>query len=224
MYTGRAYLINQCVNITIGPPEDRLLITGLHSVCDIFCKRCKAMIGWTYARAYESSQKYKEGKYIIEKINLHLEESDYYDISHPAGERPDRWRLRSMSWGSDRDLHASGCGTHHGRYGRDGDRDSGSVFHSPRGSSVGSNDIIYEYKPPATSSKISYSTPNTPLRPSWDRPLSTTLSAPLSAGATRSTLVSSIPMLTDHDRRLRQQSDADTSEQNSSSPPAPPVL
>lgn len=98
---GRAYLFDQCVNVTIGPAEDRMLITGLHSVCDIFCRRCKGMVGWTYARAYESSQKYKEGKYIIEKINLHIEESDYYNVSHPAGERPDRWRLRSMSWGSE---------------------------------------------------------------------------------------------------------------------------
>lgn len=99
--SGRAYLFDQCVNVTIGTAEDRVLITGLHSVCDIFCKRCKGMVGWTYARAYESSQKYKEGKYIIEKINLHMEESDYYAVSHPAGERPDRWRLRSMSWGSE---------------------------------------------------------------------------------------------------------------------------
>eukprot|EP00546_Thalassionema_frauenfeldii_P003301 CAMPEP_0178932742 /NCGR_PEP_ID=MMETSP0786-20121207/22819_1 /TAXON_ID=186022 /ORGANISM="Thalassionema frauenfeldii, Strain CCMP 1798" /LENGTH=270 /DNA_ID=CAMNT_0020610133 /DNA_START=497 /DNA_END=1306 /DNA_ORIENTATION=- len=98
---GRAYLFDQCVNVVIGPAEDRLLITGLHSVCDMFCKRCKGMVGWTYAKAYEASQKYKEGKYIIEKINLHMEESDYYTVSHPAGERPDRWRLRSMSWGSE---------------------------------------------------------------------------------------------------------------------------
>ena len=45
---GRAYLFDQCVNVTIGPPEDRLLITGLHSVNDIFCKilsleRCERM-------------------------------------------------------------------------------------------------------------------------------------------------------------------------------------
>ena len=59
---GRAYLFDQCVNVTIGPPEDRLLITGLHSVNDIFCKRCQSMVGWTYSKAYESSQKYKEGK------------------------------------------------------------------------------------------------------------------------------------------------------------------
>jgi hypothetical protein len=99
--TGRAYLFDHCVNVTIGPAEDRQLITGMHSVCDIFCKRCKNMVGWTYAKAYEASQKYKEGKFIIEKINLHLEESDYYDVAPPAGERKDRFRARSISWGSD---------------------------------------------------------------------------------------------------------------------------
>jgi hypothetical protein len=65
------------------------------------------MIGWTYDKAYEHSQKYKEGKFIIEKINLHIEESDYYNVSHPAGERSDRWRKRSMSWGSERDVGSS---------------------------------------------------------------------------------------------------------------------
>lgn len=83
---GRAYLFDQCVNIDTGPAEDRQLITGLHSVSDIFCKRCKTLIGWTYSKAYESSQKYKEGKFIIEKINLHIEESDHYVFLKPAGE------------------------------------------------------------------------------------------------------------------------------------------
>jgi Yippee zinc-binding/DNA-binding /Mis18, centromere assembly len=100
---GRAYLFDQCVNVTIGPSEDRRLITGMHTVSDIFCKRCKTLVGWTYLKAYESNQKYKEGKYIIEKINLHLEESDYYTVAPPAGERTDRWRQRSMSWGGDND-------------------------------------------------------------------------------------------------------------------------
>jgi len=100
-WLGRAYLFDQCVNVTTGTAEDRLLITGMHSVCDIFCNRCRSMVGWTYARAYEPSQKYKEGKFIIEKINLHLEESDAYDVCHPAGERHDKWRRRSMSWGSE---------------------------------------------------------------------------------------------------------------------------
>lgn len=100
-FIGRAYLFDYCVNVSIGPAEDRPLITGLHSVCDIFCKRCKNMVGWTYAKAYEASQKYKEGKFIIEKINLHLEESDYYNVGTPPGERIDRFRARSISWGSE---------------------------------------------------------------------------------------------------------------------------
>ena len=79
-------------------------MTGMHSVSDIFCRRCKTMVGWTYAKAYESSQKYKEGKFIIEKINLHVEESDYYEVRHPAGERGDRWRKRALSWGSEGSL------------------------------------------------------------------------------------------------------------------------
>jgi hypothetical protein len=66
------------------------------------------MIGWTYAKAYEATQKYKEGKYIVEKINLHLEESDYYNIAPPAGERKDRFRARSISWGSDPERGGSG--------------------------------------------------------------------------------------------------------------------
>ena len=122
---GRAYLFDQCVNVTIGKAEDRLLITGLHSVCDIYCKRCKNMVGWTYAKAYEASQKYKEGKFIIEKINLHLEESPSYDVVAPAGERSDRWRRRSMSWGNEF---------------------AQSPPMSPRGNGEGS-DLVYEYRP-----------------------------------------------------------------------------
>lgn len=98
---GRAYLFDQCVNITVGPPEDRRLITGLHSVCDIFCKRCETLIGWSYTKAYEPSQKYKEGKFIIEKIHLHMEESDCYAVDLPAGEKRDKWKIRSMSWSDD---------------------------------------------------------------------------------------------------------------------------
>lgn len=125
---GRAYLLAQCVNVVTGPEEKRRLMTGLHVVCDIFCKRCNGMVGWTYTKAYEPSQKYKEGKFIIEKINLHLEESSYYTISHPAGERDDRWRKRSMSWGSE---HSS-C--------------SGSYGYNHQ------HDMVYEYRPEANRS------------------------------------------------------------------------
>jgi len=99
---GRAFLFDHCVNVDIGPAEERPLMTGLHSVSDIFCKRCKGLVGWTYIKAYEASQKYKEGKFIIEKINLHLETSDHFTVAPPPGEKNDRFRARSISWGSDR--------------------------------------------------------------------------------------------------------------------------
>lgn len=43
---------------------------GLHSVADIFCECCHTVLGWKYEQAYETSQKYKEGKYIIELAHL----------------------------------------------------------------------------------------------------------------------------------------------------------
>lgn len=83
-----------------GPAEQRLLLTGLHSVADIFCESCKTTLGWKYVswpappaplnpkswairglggglrlpspqeQAFESSQKYKEGKFIIETSHM----------------------------------------------------------------------------------------------------------------------------------------------------------
>eukprot|EP00123_Amoebidium_parasiticum_P006682 comp17578_c0_seq1/m.17203 comp17578_c0_seq1/g.17203 ORF comp17578_c0_seq1/g.17203 comp17578_c0_seq1/m.17203 type:complete len:115 (-) comp17578_c0_seq1:976-1320(-) len=64
---GRAYLFNQVVNVVEGPPEDRVMTTGLHTVMDVLCKRCTTVLGWRYQKAYEASQKYKEGKFILEK-------------------------------------------------------------------------------------------------------------------------------------------------------------
>lgn len=67
---GRAYLFNSVVNIGCGQAEERVLLTGLHAVADIFCECCKTTLGWKYEHAFESSQKYKEGKYIIELAHM----------------------------------------------------------------------------------------------------------------------------------------------------------
>lgn len=111
-FQGRAFLFDHCVNVDMGHAEERPLMTGLHSVCDIFCKRCKRLVGWTYLKAYESSQKYKEGKFILEKINLHLEASDHFRVAPPPGEKNDRFRARSISWGSDRVSHTQRVEVH----------------------------------------------------------------------------------------------------------------
>ncbi|XP_051987940.1 protein yippee-like 3 isoform X1 [Xyrauchen texanus] len=67
---GRAYLFNSVVNIGCGPAEERLLLTGLHAVADIYCENCHTTLGWKYEQAFELSQKYKEGKFIIELSHM----------------------------------------------------------------------------------------------------------------------------------------------------------
>jgi hypothetical protein len=63
---GKAYLFNSVVNIEQGDASERSMTTGRHIVRDITCKQCKETVGWKYDKAYESSEKYKEGKYILE--------------------------------------------------------------------------------------------------------------------------------------------------------------
>mmetsp|Transcript_5509 Transcript_5509/g.9707 ORF Transcript_5509/g.9707 Transcript_5509/m.9707 type:complete len:107 (-) Transcript_5509:83-403(-) len=52
---GTAYLFSDVVNVSLGPKEDRTLITGLHTVADIYCNVCEAVLGWKYVREYPSS-------------------------------------------------------------------------------------------------------------------------------------------------------------------------
>ncbi|KAM3396050.1 protein yippee-like [Capsicum galapagoense] len=64
---GKAYLFSNVVNITYGPREERMMLSGMHTVADIFCCRCGQIAGWKYEVAHEKSQKYKEGKFVLER-------------------------------------------------------------------------------------------------------------------------------------------------------------
>ncbi|KPM46205.1 hypothetical protein AK830_g294 [Neonectria ditissima] len=63
---GKAYLFHSVVNIDTGAPNERNMTTGRHVVRDIACRQCKETVGWKYDKAYEPSEKYKEGKFILE--------------------------------------------------------------------------------------------------------------------------------------------------------------
>ncbi|EPS57708.1 hypothetical protein M569_17109, partial [Genlisea aurea] len=63
---GKAYLFSRVVNVTVGDREERLMMTGSHVVADIFCVKCGSIVGWKYETAREISQKYKEGKSVLE--------------------------------------------------------------------------------------------------------------------------------------------------------------
>eukprot|EP00842_Homolaphlyctis_polyrhiza_P005423 jgi/Hompol1/5882/HPOL_000181-RA len=64
---GQAILFDTVVNIFEGSPENRRMTTGLHIVRDIFCTYCQTVVGWKYDKAFEKSQEYKEGHYILER-------------------------------------------------------------------------------------------------------------------------------------------------------------
>lgn len=68
--SGKAYLFNAVVNVCTGPSEERMMTTGLHLVCDVFCTGCLYPVGWKYELAHEKSQKYKEGKVILERAKI----------------------------------------------------------------------------------------------------------------------------------------------------------
>ena len=51
---GRAFLFTTATNVQLGPKEERVLMTGLHSVCDIFCAACSSSLGWKYLEAFEN--------------------------------------------------------------------------------------------------------------------------------------------------------------------------
>ncbi|KAJ8443894.1 hypothetical protein Cgig2_032718 [Carnegiea gigantea] len=97
---GKAYLFNKVhsfffdanfmfhlldsVNVTLGEKEDRMMMTGLHTVADIFCVGCGAIVGWKYETAHEKSQKYKEGKSVLERIKVFGPDGSNYWITHEA--------------------------------------------------------------------------------------------------------------------------------------------
>ena len=42
------------VNVTLGPPEDRAMTTGLHTVRDVSCEKCSQVLGWKYGQSRHS--------------------------------------------------------------------------------------------------------------------------------------------------------------------------
>ncbi|KAF5738457.1 protein yippee-like [Tripterygium wilfordii] len=67
---GKLILFNKVVNVTIGEKEERQMTTGMHAVADLFCVGCGSLVGWKYETAHEKSQKYKEGKSVLERFKF----------------------------------------------------------------------------------------------------------------------------------------------------------
>ncbi|KAJ7072024.1 yippee-domain-containing protein [Mycena amicta] len=70
---GRGYLMHSVVNLKLGSREERSLITGRLG--------CNERVGWFYHKASDFSQKYKEGKYLLEREKLVKENAWKLDSS-----------------------------------------------------------------------------------------------------------------------------------------------
>lgn len=78
-------LLHSACNVKLGKQEQRQLLTGVHTVADIFCVTCQTRLGWTYLKASEPSQKYKEGKYLLERERIFKDnawELNDIDVEH----------------------------------------------------------------------------------------------------------------------------------------------
>ena len=77
---GQAFLVNDgVVNIFFGDPDQRVLATGLHIVRDAYCGYCDTLVGWTYDYAHEEHERYKTGKYVLEKALIRVEQQRNVD-------------------------------------------------------------------------------------------------------------------------------------------------
>ncbi|GAB65830.1 hypothetical protein PCYB_073320 [Plasmodium cynomolgi strain B] len=80
--TGPAWLFSKVINICEGQYEDRMMTTGQHTIVDIYCNNCRNNVGWKYEDSSEESQKYKKGKYILEKALLSFLVIDHHGKEH----------------------------------------------------------------------------------------------------------------------------------------------
>lgn len=67
---GRAYQYRNTINTTQGESEDRLLLTGLHTVAELTCVACSTAVGWTYVAAADPKNANKVGTSVLEKCRI----------------------------------------------------------------------------------------------------------------------------------------------------------
>ncbi|GAA5899703.1 hypothetical protein JCM6882_005416 [Rhodosporidiobolus microsporus] len=69
--SGPAFLVRSACNVEVGNRASKQLISGKHEIAPIHCGGCSTELGWKYYVSPDSSQKYKEGKVILEKSKIY---------------------------------------------------------------------------------------------------------------------------------------------------------
>ena len=87
-YRGKAALFASTLNTALAAPSVLLMDTGAHTVQECACARCGAYLGWRVARAHESSEKWKEGRFLLELALLAESAPDPDDLPTPVRLQP----------------------------------------------------------------------------------------------------------------------------------------
>jgi hypothetical protein len=69
-YSGRAALFQEIYNANFSKPQAQLMLTGAHTVQLISCSNCEIYLGFKFVKAHHSSEKWKEGRCLLELENL----------------------------------------------------------------------------------------------------------------------------------------------------------
>ncbi|KAG7837367.1 hypothetical protein KL941_000551 [Ogataea angusta] len=68
---GPAYFVSKVLNVKLAKAREfKRMKTGRYEVKVIDCKQCDCSIGWKYLYSEEDKEKYKEGRFVVERALL----------------------------------------------------------------------------------------------------------------------------------------------------------
>ncbi|KAH3660085.1 hypothetical protein OGAPHI_007290 [Ogataea philodendri] len=65
---GAAFFVSKVLNVKLSKTRDfKRMKTGRYEVKGISCKQCDSTLGWKYLYSEEDKEKYKEGRFVVER-------------------------------------------------------------------------------------------------------------------------------------------------------------
>ncbi|KAH9830126.1 uncharacterized protein C8Q71DRAFT_717313 [Rhodofomes roseus] len=87
-YKGKAVLYASTLNTVLAAPSILLMDTGAHTIQEAACAPCGTYLGWKIVRAHEASEKWKEGRFLLELALLEEAAVDEADSPTPVRLHP----------------------------------------------------------------------------------------------------------------------------------------
>ncbi|KAF9653238.1 hypothetical protein BDM02DRAFT_3075039, partial [Thelephora ganbajun] len=65
-HAGKAALAADVTNVRYDRPSIQLMTSGAYTIQEIMCLGCSSYLGWKMIHAHERTERWKEGKHILE--------------------------------------------------------------------------------------------------------------------------------------------------------------